>query len=309
VFLGANTGFPGVRSTTADASSFGPPASVNFSATPIADLPKRHFVFDGGGPTATVRAYSWGEDDAVTSFDWVATTPAATSWIASASPPPVPAIGIGYQFLFNGFAFEVFGQSGLHVYSGDQSLPPTFEWIASIPGGGSVFGDGTLGGGSELEMVFGRYNEAVANAALVIGNGNDSDNRSNALVVTEGGDLHLSGQAFKPGGGSFLNSSDARLKDVGQPFPTGLEALAALRPHHYRYREDNALGLPSENDYIGVLAQDVEAVIPDAVEFDRHGYRLVNNDIILWTMLNALKELREENCSLKQRVEQLEGGR
>jgi hypothetical protein len=48
--------------------------------------------------------------------------------------------------------------------------------------------------------------------------------------------------------------------------------------------------LKSEGEHIGFSAQAVQEIIPEAVSKNDQGYLLVNNDPILWTMLNAIKE-------------------
>jgi polyhydroxyalkanoate synthesis regulator phasin len=107
--------------------------------------------------------------------------------------------------------------------------------------------------------------------------------------------LSVNGTADKPGGGSWSTFSDARLKDVGAAFTHGMEALEALRPIHYHYKPDNPLNLPSQPDYIGVTAQQVQGVIPEAVQKHQDGYLTVNNDPIIWTMVNAIKELNQKH--------------
>jgi hypothetical protein len=42
-----------------------------------------------------------------------------------------------------------------------------------------------------------------------------------------------------------------------------------------------------------VVAQEIQKVIPEAVTENSKGYLLVNNDPIIWTMLNAIKEQQE----------------
>jgi len=113
--------------------------------------------------------------------------------------------------------------------------------------------------------------------------------------------LHVNGSAGKPGGGSWSTASDARLKDIGQPFTRGLDDLEKIQPTHYRYSENNALDLPSDREYIGLIAQNVQASIPEAIEQNDTGYLHVNNDPILWTMLNGIKEL---NQKLENKLEQ-----
>jgi hypothetical protein len=106
--------------------------------------------------------------------------------------------------------------------------------------------------------------------------------------------LSVNGTADKPGGGSWSTFSDGRLKDVGSKFTHGLEALEDIQPVHYHYKSDNPLKLPSEPEYVGVVAQQVQSAVPEAVQRNRDGYLVVNNDPIIWTMLNAIKELNQK---------------
>ena len=122
--------------------------------------------------------------------------------------------------------------------------------------------------------------------------------------------LTVNGYADKPGGGSWSTYSDARLKDVGGNFTPSLAALAKIQPVHYHYKSDNALKLPSQPAYIGVVAQQLQQAVPDAVQTNSSGYLTVNNDPVLWATVNAVKELNQkletENAELKARLEKLE---
>ena len=102
--------------------------------------------------------------------------------------------------------------------------------------------------------------------------------------------LTVNGTADKPGGGSWAVFSDERLKNIGGRFTSGLKAVMQLQPLRYEYKRDNALGIKSEGEHIGFSAQAVERIIPEAVTKNEQGYRLINNDPIIWTMLNAIKE-------------------
>jgi hypothetical protein len=132
--------------------------------------------------------------------------------------------------------------------------------------------------------------------------------------------LTVNGSADKPGGGSWGTFSDTRLKDIGKSFTHGLEALDCIQPVHYHYKSNNPLKLPSKPEYVGVVAQQVQQAVPEAVERNKDGYLVVNNDPIIWTMLNAIKELNQkvdekearirkqdaENAELKARLDKLE---
>jgi hypothetical protein len=118
--------------------------------------------------------------------------------------------------------------------------------------------------------------------------------------------LTVVGTADKTGGGSWGSFSDARLKTVFGAFHPGLKQVLKLHPIVYRYKEQNALGIKDTEEHVGFVAQDVEKVIPEAVTKDAEGFRIVNNDPILWTMLNAIKDQQREIAALKARLAQLE---
>jgi len=121
--------------------------------------------------------------------------------------------------------------------------------------------------------------------------------------------LTVNGNASKPGGGSWNSFSDIRLKNIRGKFNTGLNAVMQLQPLRYEYRPNNAMGLKSEGEHIGFSAQDVQKVIPQAVTQNESGYLLVNNDPIIWTMLNAIKEQQKEIVELKRQIRQLRATR
>jgi len=56
------------------------------------------------------------------------------------------------------------------------------------------------------------------------------------------------------------------------------------------YKADNPLGIRDLEEHIGVVAQEVQRMLPEVVTENNKGYLLVNNDPILWSMLNAIKE-------------------
>ena len=118
--------------------------------------------------------------------------------------------------------------------------------------------------------------------------------------------LHVNGSAGKPGGGSWENASDMRLKDVNGRFTRGLDAIDQLNPVYYHYKGNNPIGIPADKEFVGLIAQDVQKVIPEAVGEYQENYLSVNNDPVIWTMLNAIKELKAENEALIKRVELLE---
>jgi len=103
--------------------------------------------------------------------------------------------------------------------------------------------------------------------------------------------------------GSWLFISDARAKqpDV-QPYDKGLQAVLALRPVQFRY-------LDSDTRRYGLIAQEVEPVVPEMVSeaLVRGDMRkAINPGHIHYLLLNAVRELAQENALLEARIATLE---
>jgi hypothetical protein len=118
--------------------------------------------------------------------------------------------------------------------------------------------------------------------------------------------LSVNGTASKHGGGSWAVFSDERLKNIKGRFNSGLNAVMQLQPIRYQYKANNALGLKSEQENIGFGAQALQKVIPEAVTRNANGYLQINNDPILWIMLNAIQEQQKEIGELKGQIRKLQ---
>jgi hypothetical protein len=81
-----------------------------------------------------------------------------------------------------------------------------------------------------------------------------------------------------------------------------------LQPVRYEYKQNNALGLTTGTENVGFGAQHLQQIIPEAVSTNANGYLQVNNDPIIWTMLNAIKEQQQEILKLQKEIHQLACG-
>jgi hypothetical protein len=100
-------------------------------------------------------------------------------------------------------------------------------------------------------------------------------------------------------------SSDLRLKDRISPLEYGLDELTLLNPIRYQFKPGNAEGLDPNQMHIGIGAQDLQKVMPEAVTVDDKGYLKTNADPIFWAMVNSIKELKAENNGLQAQVNDL----
>jgi hypothetical protein len=171
-------------------------------------------------------------------------------------------------------------------------------------GSNAYFGTGSISNATAI----GSNAEVTESNTLILGcisGVNNCSSNVNVGIGTTTPDnlLTVNGSADKPGGGSWGTYSDGRLKTVNGRFSSGLSQILRIMPVRYRYKEDNAMGIRDVEEHIGVVAQDVRMVIPEAVTESSKGYLLVNNDPIIWSMLNAIKEQQLEIRALKSELQ------
>jgi hypothetical protein len=194
---------------------------------------------------------------------------------------------------------EAKGAAGLPVSSG--TTPTGIARFSQTSGVGVIdFGFGGTAGFGWLQATD-STNLATNFGLLLNPNGGNVGIGTTAPTDT----LSVNGTASKPGGGSWSVFSDERLKNIRGNFTSGLKAVMQLQPLRYEYRRNNALGIKSEGEHIGFGAQAVQKIIPEAVTTGSKGYLLVNNDPIIWAMLNAIKEQQQEIEQLKAEIQKL----
>lgn len=76
--------------------------------------------------------------------------------------------------------------------------------------------------------------------------------------------LDVNGSAGKPGGGNWATFSDRRLKTEITSYEDGLTELLKINPIRFKYNELSGHDMTKE--YVGVIAQEIEAIAPYMVE-------------------------------------------
>jgi len=89
-------------------------------------------------------------------------------------------------------------------------------------------------------------------------------------------------------------SSDARFKDDVVVIPNALDKVNQIRGVTY-VRND----IPDKSRHAGVIAQEVEAVLPEVISTNEKGYKLVAYDNMIGLLVQAIKELKTEVDALK----------
>ncbi len=120
--------------------------------------------------------------------------------------------------------------------------------------------------------------------------------------------LHVAGSAFKTDGSTaWLTSSDLRLKNLKESYGKGLAEIAALRPVVFRYKSGNPRNLPSDREQVGLVAQEVQPLFPEAVTRGADGFLQLDMHPVNIALINAIRELKSENDRLKSENDRLSG--
>ena len=86
---------------------------------------------------------------------------------------------------------------------------------------------------------------------------------------------------------SFRNLlSDKRLKNVKGENKAGIEQIRQLRIFDYTFKKD-----PNKIKHVGVMAQDLEKVFPNAVTKGDDGYLRIRQEDMFYAVINAVKQL------------------
>lgn len=104
---------------------------------------------------------------------------------------------------------------------------------------------------------------------------------------------------------SFLYSSDKRLKDNITPIKDALAKIVELSGVTFSWKSGARAGQAD----VGVIAQEVQSVLPEAVNTDASGYLSVDYPKLVPLLIQAVKEQQTQISALKAEVDALRAGR
>ena len=84
----------------------------------------------------------------------------------------------------------------------------------------------------------------------------------------------------------FYDYSDKRLKNIKGVNKSGLEQLRNIQVFNFTFKNDK-----EKKPQVGVIAQDLKKIFPDAVTKDDDGYLLIRKDDMFYAVINAVKQL------------------
>jgi hypothetical protein len=172
---------------------------------------------------------------------------------------------------------------------------------------------------SSNEVAVGMYNTSYTPAnnttdrIFVVGNGTSTSSRSDALIILKDGTSIFKGiirpstnGTYSLGSSSYrwttiyatngtINTSDARYKTNIETIEDPLDKIMGINGVRYNWNSDEYPEMNFDDQtHLGVLAQEVEKVLPELVFTDENGYKSVSYEKLTPVLIEAVKEQQEE---------------
>jgi hypothetical protein len=151
-----------------------------------------------------------------------------------------------------------------------------------------------------------------ATAEIVIGAGNAAHTgkgNSTAFISVSGGGVYQGNNTT-----TWATTSDQRLKKNIVDSTIGLAEINQLQIRNFEYRTVDEITELADTDVIniegvqvGVIAQEIQAILPNCVNEESTGVLSVNPDNLTWHLVKAIQEQSALITSLTDRITALEG--
>lgn len=221
----------------------------------------------------------------------------------------------GANYTGSGFVLQTTSNAGgsraMGVFMHDQADQD--EWFAGRPfswiGNNDMFVITRKTGVSSHDR---STSENVLALLTIQGNGNVGvGTTSPGYKLDVGGDANIaSGSVLRIGGTQICtstgctSSSDRTLKENILPLENSLEKILKLQAVQYDYIDKNKYG---NKQQVGLIAQDVEKIYPEVVVTDEQSQlKSIAYDHLVAPLIEAVKELKQENDLLKQKLHRLD---
>jgi hypothetical protein len=177
----------------------------------------------------------------------------------------------------------------------------------SVTLGGSITlptitgGSGIVSGSSQITKTLQEVTTAGATTSDVITITNSTastDKTTGALIVTGG--VGVSGDVNAGGDIVAYASSDRRLKDNIQPIQNSLQKINQIGGYSFDWNVEKQ-HIYKGKDY-GVIAQEIEEILPELVDTRDNGYKAVKYDKLVSLLIEGIKDLSKEIENLKSQI-------
>jgi hypothetical protein len=205
------------------------------------------------------------------------------------------------------------GNIAISGFNNDSGFTTNTGTVTSVTGGngltGSVTTSGSLavGAGTGIDVAADAISVDVSdfmtngsNNRVVTATGTDAMN-AEANMTFDGSTLDVTGAIRATGDVTAFYSSDKNLKENISNIENSLDKVSKLNGVYYNWTKEaqEKHSHFGEEKEVGVIAQDVEAVLPEIVATREDGTKAVRYERLCAVLIESIKELKKEIEELK----------
>jgi hypothetical protein len=180
------------------------------------------------------------------------------------------------------------------TYSGDDSITT----IGTVTAGSvtAILPTGTVSGSSQITL------------SSTTGGGTSANVQFNSLGIGMAASA-TAGRIDATNDIVAFSSSDIRFKENITPIENALDKISKISGNTYDWKEENKVEHGYEGNDVGVIAQEIEAVLPQLVQTRENGYKAVKYDKLVALLIEGIKEQQTQIEDLKNKIDKLENGK
>ena len=213
------------------------------------------------------------------------------------------------------------GLWGVAIGTDNTTTPVTHEYSVAIGYNNEVNHTHAVAIGRELKttgensFVCGAWNDETSPSGMIfsVGNGTSTGGGRDNIIYATSSEFHCTGDIVA------FSTSDSRLKTNLKNIENPLDKIQKINGYTFDWIENSELHSNKGSD-VGVIAQEVEEILPEVVTTRKNGYKAVKYEKVVPLLIECIKSqdkqidnlkeqtnnLKEENTELKQLLANIE---
>jgi hypothetical protein len=166
---------------------------------------------------------------------------------------------------------------------------------------GTVSANNLVSGSAQITKTLQEVTSAgnTTSTSISITNSTASTSKTTGALIVTGG-IGTSGDIFAGGDVVAYASSDRRLKDNIELISNPLQKINKIGGYSFEWNEDKQ-NIYKGKDY-GVIAQEIEEILPELVENRDNGYKAVKYDKLVSLLIEGIKDLSKQVEELNEKI-------
>ena len=187
----------------------------------------------------------------------------------------------------------------LHIKGDTDTSNAVWGWIQNASTGTSAdAGLAFTGGGNNFNIGV----DATTDSFVINDSGAGALGSNQRFVIDTAGDITASGDIVAGGDVVAYYTSDIKLKDNVEVIQGSLNKIEGIRGVEFDWNDKAPVWAKERGHDVGVIAQEVQKVLPEVVQERKNGYLGVDYKRIVPLLIESVKELKQEVEDLKKKV-------